>query len=591
MTVTLSPPMMLQFQNPNNSGAPAAGFKLFTYLAGSSTKQATWTDSTQATQNSNPVVLDSNGAWTIWGDPTLAYKFVLAPASDTDPPTSPVRTVDNLYFPITINSGIALGSYAITTAETAAAVTPANLSYLPYDVRRYGAQQSNLSAQNLAALNTAIRIATFDVGAASLGGVVITVPASCHYGYQVTNLASYPQFSGTTPITVYDYSQGESYSGYPVQYDGDQVRIFTYTPQTSATITFTASIVSGATSATLALAWSTPTGLYQVTFSDGEVRPVQLTLNATTATWTPALTNTVAATASYINPAHNGNGLRIIANWYPYIWIDNSSGIPTTSTGGFDNRRANILFGADGSAMWSAGMGGLVGAGFSLDQLSNFTITAYAAPGSAITTYVPLIIERATGNWSLGKGANTPGVAYLFTSVTTGFAQGCFENPFATTSTLLVRNSAGSGSDIALVNRAGQACINIAGAGDAATFDTVTRRATFISTQKTVVQPTYGATIAINNNGGDSFTITANNNTAFSISNPSGTTPTSAQRIKITIKNVSGGALGTATFDTFYRLAAWTQPANANSRSIDFEYYPPDNVWREVSRTPADVPN
>ena len=99
MSVTLAPPMFLQFLNPNNTGAPAAGFKLFTYIAGTSTKQATWTDSTQSVQNPNPLILDSNGIGVLWGDPTLAFKFVWAPANDTDPPTSPLRTVDNLTFP------------------------------------------------------------------------------------------------------------------------------------------------------------------------------------------------------------------------------------------------------------------------------------------------------------------------------------------------------------------------------------------------------------------------------------------------------------------------------------------------------------
>ena len=100
MTITIAPPMFLQFLNPNNTGAPAAGFQLFTYIAGTSTKQATWTDSTRTVQNANPLPLDSNGVGNVWGDPTLAYKFVWAPPNDTDPPTSPIRTVDNLYFPL-----------------------------------------------------------------------------------------------------------------------------------------------------------------------------------------------------------------------------------------------------------------------------------------------------------------------------------------------------------------------------------------------------------------------------------------------------------------------------------------------------------
>lgn len=117
MTVTLSPPMFLEFFVPNNSGVPAAGYKLFTYIAGTSTKQATWTDSSQSVQNANPLILDSNGIGTLWGDPSLAFKFVWAAANDTDPPTSPIRTVDNLTFP---------PSLALVTSNLRTLIWPVN---------------------------------------------------------------------------------------------------------------------------------------------------------------------------------------------------------------------------------------------------------------------------------------------------------------------------------------------------------------------------------------------------------------------------------------------------------------------------------
>lgn len=96
MSAVLTPPPFLQFFNPNNSGSPAIGFQLFTYLAGTTTKTPTWTDSTQDAENANPLSLDGNGIGNVWLDPTVAYKFVWAPANDTDPPTSPIRTIDNI---------------------------------------------------------------------------------------------------------------------------------------------------------------------------------------------------------------------------------------------------------------------------------------------------------------------------------------------------------------------------------------------------------------------------------------------------------------------------------------------------------------
>lgn len=83
----------------DNNGVPLAGGKLFTYQAGSTTKLATYTDFTGNTPNANPIILDSAGRASIWLTPSTAYKFVLSPSTDTDPPTNPIWTVDNINAP------------------------------------------------------------------------------------------------------------------------------------------------------------------------------------------------------------------------------------------------------------------------------------------------------------------------------------------------------------------------------------------------------------------------------------------------------------------------------------------------------------
>jgi len=151
MSVTLAPVAVEFFANAPNSGAiTLPGGKLFTYQAGTTTKQATWTDSSQAVQNSNPIVLDVVGSTVIWCDPTLLYKFVLAPANDTDPPTSAFRTVDNIQAPTTFTTLNLLQ----TAAEAAAGVTPTNYGYPPGDVRRYGADPTG-AADSSNAIETA----------------------------------------------------------------------------------------------------------------------------------------------------------------------------------------------------------------------------------------------------------------------------------------------------------------------------------------------------------------------------------------------------------------------------------------------------
>ena len=98
-TVALAPLPRLRFVD--NNGNALSGGKLFTYVAGSSpsTKQATYVDSTGATPNTNPIILDSRGEANVWLDTSKKYKFTLAPKTDTDPPTNSFWTVDNISSP------------------------------------------------------------------------------------------------------------------------------------------------------------------------------------------------------------------------------------------------------------------------------------------------------------------------------------------------------------------------------------------------------------------------------------------------------------------------------------------------------------
>jgi hypothetical protein len=80
------------------NGIPATGAKVFTYVAGSSTKQNTYTDEGGLTANPNPIILDARGEPPndIWLSEGQSYKFVFTASTDTDPPTSPIRTIDDI---------------------------------------------------------------------------------------------------------------------------------------------------------------------------------------------------------------------------------------------------------------------------------------------------------------------------------------------------------------------------------------------------------------------------------------------------------------------------------------------------------------
>src|ERR1700730_10412572 len=94
MTTLLLPPPISRFED--NNGNPASGFRVFAYAAGTTTKQNTFTDSTGGVAYANPVILNSRGEANIWLTTGTAYKSVLAPSTDTDPPTNSVWTVDNV---------------------------------------------------------------------------------------------------------------------------------------------------------------------------------------------------------------------------------------------------------------------------------------------------------------------------------------------------------------------------------------------------------------------------------------------------------------------------------------------------------------
>ena len=93
----LSPEPKIQFFD--NNGAPLAGGFVYSYAAGTSTPLATYTDSTGASQNTNPVILDASGRCNLWLG-SSAYKLVLQDANNVQ-----IWSVDN----VTAGASILLG--------------------------------------------------------------------------------------------------------------------------------------------------------------------------------------------------------------------------------------------------------------------------------------------------------------------------------------------------------------------------------------------------------------------------------------------------------------------------------------------------
>jgi hypothetical protein len=66
-----------KFRAFSETGSPLAGGKLYSYVAGTTTPQNTYTDA-------NPTVLDSNGEASVWPAPAVSYKLVLKDADGVE---------------------------------------------------------------------------------------------------------------------------------------------------------------------------------------------------------------------------------------------------------------------------------------------------------------------------------------------------------------------------------------------------------------------------------------------------------------------------------------------------------------------------
>jgi hypothetical protein len=103
----LSPSAKMAFADA--AGQPLVGGKLYTYIAGTTTLQATYTDSSASTPNTNPIILDSRGEANVWLGGAI-YKFILKDADD-----ALIWTVDNISAPTSAVSPVLSGNVTINS--------------------------------------------------------------------------------------------------------------------------------------------------------------------------------------------------------------------------------------------------------------------------------------------------------------------------------------------------------------------------------------------------------------------------------------------------------------------------------------------
>lgn len=125
MAVNLSPVGGVAAQFFTNSGAILTGGKIFTYAAGTTTPQATFTSASGSVPHSNPIILDASGrvpGGEIWLTDGSVYKFLLKDANDVL-----IGTYDNI-------SGINDGTN-ITVSANNVTYTPAGAGAVPTTVQ------------------------------------------------------------------------------------------------------------------------------------------------------------------------------------------------------------------------------------------------------------------------------------------------------------------------------------------------------------------------------------------------------------------------------------------------------------------------
>jgi hypothetical protein len=112
MTVNLSMLAGAAAQFLDNSGNVLTGGKIYTYAAGTTTNQTTYTSNTGLVAHTNPIILDASGrvpGGEIWLTDSVSYKFVLKDTNDVL-----IATYDN----ITGNSSGIVADLANTTDPT-----------------------------------------------------------------------------------------------------------------------------------------------------------------------------------------------------------------------------------------------------------------------------------------------------------------------------------------------------------------------------------------------------------------------------------------------------------------------------------------
>ena len=192
MAVLLSPVGGVAGQFFDNNGAPLSGGKMYTYVAGTTTPQATYTSAAGSTAHSNPIILDSGGrvpGGEIWLTDGLQYKFVLKTSTDVL-----IGTYDNI---VGINS-----NFVNFLTETEVQTATASQTVFTLTTMQYQPGTNNLSVF-VDGVNQ-IDGATYSYVETS--STVITFTSGLHVGALVKFTTAQTLSTGVTDASLVTYT-------------------------------------------------------------------------------------------------------------------------------------------------------------------------------------------------------------------------------------------------------------------------------------------------------------------------------------------------------------------------------------------------
>jgi hypothetical protein len=266
-----------------------AGYKLHTYVAGSTTPQATYNTGTTdgGVANSNPITLDTNGAATIRYLANTGYKLVLNDPTDV----TTVASIDNFYAyePQSFFGGTDTGGGANTYV-----VTPGGFATLTAGIMVwFEPANTNTGASTLNVNGTGAKNVTNPDGNAIVAGQLVVNQPSLFF------------YDGSNWILINQAFRSGTFTGTFTGFTGSVTGTVYYT-RTGSSVTMTLPAVTG-TSNTTAMTMTGIPSIIQPNSTAGALTPLAQLEDNTAVVTTGVLVSVTAGTATFYN-AHSASG-------------------------------------------------------------------------------------------------------------------------------------------------------------------------------------------------------------------------------------------------------------------------------------------